>query len=194
MCAHSISLVIDATHPFAARISANAEAVARFTGTSLIVLERPAWQPVAGDRWVAARDIADAATLIGDAPRSVFLAIGRQELAPFASLTQHRFIVRSVDAVAPGEGPQGAVHIEARGPFDEAAERDLLIEHGVDVVVAKNSGGDATYGKIVAARSLGIPVVMVERPRGRPAGAVSSVEEAVQRALHVLGLADERGE
>ena len=191
--AHGVALVIDATHPFAARISANAEEAALLAGIPLVALERPAWEPVAGDHWIAAKDVGEAAALIGRRPRTVFLAIGRQELAPFRGLTQHRFVVRSVDAVAPGEGPAGATYIEARGPFGEAAERDLLAAHGIDIAVAKNSGGDATYGKIAAARSLGIPVVMIERPRGRPAFAVSGVDEAFRSAAHLLALA-KRGE
>jgi precorrin-6A/cobalt-precorrin-6A reductase len=102
----------------------------------------------------------------------VFLALGRQEIAPFAAAPQHRYLVRSVDPVEPPLAVPNAEYITARGPFAEADERALLARHGIDAIVAKNSGGEASYGKIAAARALGVPVVMLRRPvpddRGPP--------------------------
>lgn len=184
--------LVDATHPFAARISANAVLAARDVGVPLIVLERPAWQRVAGDVWIEVDSMAAAVAALGEARRSVFLAIGRQELAPFLAAPQHRYVVRSVDAV--DAGLPDAEYILARGPFAEADERALLLRHGVEIVVAKNSGGDATYGKIAAARDLNIPVVMVRRTPSSGAAGVANIEEAVAALGHALGLPAERGE
>jgi precorrin-6A/cobalt-precorrin-6A reductase len=185
-----VAVLVDATHPFARRISANARAAAERAGVPLLVLARPPWVAVPGDRWTEVTDMAGAAAALGAVPRRVFLAIGRQEVAAFRAAPQHRYLVRSVEPAAEGDMPDGAVGILARGPFDVAAEARLLRAHGIEVVVAKNSGGDATYGKIAAARALGLPVVMVAR-EGVP-GAVS-VEEAEARAAHLAGLAAKRG-
>ena len=191
---NAIDLVIDATHPFAVNISSNARAATEATGRRLLVLERPAWQRVAGDRWIDAGSVADAASRLGEVPRTVFLAIGRQELAPFRAAPQHRYIVRSVDPVSADETLPVARFILERGPFDEAAERRLLEENGIDIIVAKNSGGDATYGKIAAARALGVPVVMVQRA-GPPAPDALHCVEAMQAAVaHALFPAADRGE
>lgn len=190
---NKVDIVVDATHPFAARISANAEAATHRTGVPLIVLERPAWRKVEGDRWIEADSVAEAASLLGGEPKTVFLAIGRQELAPFRAFPQHRTIVRSVDPVALEDRMPNATYILDRGPFAEAGERALLKAHGVDLVVAKNSGGDATYAKIAAARTLALPVVMVRRPSERRADA-ATVEEALAKVLHLAALLAERGE
>jgi len=131
------------------------------------------------------------------APRRAFLALGRNELVPFTAAPQHFYLVRSVDPVEPPLAVPHAVYITRRGPFDEAEERELLAQHDIDVIVAKNSGGAATYGKIAAARSLGLPVIMLARPE-RPQVPVSvpvvaSVEEALVRLDHVLASEAARG-
>lgn len=190
---HGVDVLVDATHPFAARISANARNAARISGVPLVALERPAWRQEPGDFWIAARDIAHAAALIGDEPKTVFLAIGRQELAPFAAHPQHAYLVRSVDPVAPGILP-GARFLLDRGPFDEAAEHRLLQENGVGIVVTKNSGGAATYGKIAAARVLGLPVIMVARPAERHADPAATVDEALARLHQLVPPLEKRGE
>jgi precorrin-6A/cobalt-precorrin-6A reductase len=189
---NKVDILVDATHPFATQISANARAAAEMTGVKFIVLEREAWQRVTGDRWIEVAGIAVAA--LGGQPRTVFLAIGRQELAPFRSAPQHKYIVRSVDPVGADSELPHADYILDRGPFDEAAEHRLLRERGIDLVVAKNSGGDATYGKIAAARALGLPVVMVQRRHARSATAVGTVDEAIAAIDHAAGLVEERGE
>lgn len=185
--ANAVDLMVDATHPFARHISENADAAARKSGVALLGLARPPWSPVEGDRWIDAGDIAQAAALLPGEPKTVFLAIGRQELAPFRAFPQHSYIVRSVDPVAPEQQLAGARYILDRGPFAEDGERALMTAHGVELVVAKNSGGAATYGKIAAARALGLPVVMVRRPAARQDGA-ATVDEAVIRILHLAGL------
>ncbi len=150
----------------------------------LVTLRRPPWQPVAGDRWTEVADIPEAVTALGPVPRRVFLAIGRQELAPFRAAPRHAYLVRSIDPVAPDADLPGADHILARGPFAEADEVRLLAAHRIETVVAKNSGGDATYAKIAAARALGLPVILVRRPPGPEAA--ETVDEAEALIAHRL--------
>ena len=118
-------------------------------------------------------------TALGAAPRRVFLALGRKELAPFVEAPQHRYLVRSVDPVEPPLAVPHATYIQARGPFREADDRALLAAHAIDVVVSKNSGGDAAYGKIAAARALGIAVVLLRRPALPEVPAVERIADAV---------------
>lgn len=188
-----VGLLIDATHPYAARISANAAEASRLTSAPLIALRRPAWVSVEGDRWTLVNDGAEAVRALGDKPRLVFLALGRQELLPFEAAPQHRYIVRSVDPVEPPLALPNVRYILARGPFDEAAEEELLKSESIDAIVAKNSGGDATYGKIAAARKLGVDVFLFHRPALPQVPSGASVEEVEALAVHALGLA-KRGE
>ncbi|KQP10678.1 MAG: cobalt-precorrin-6A reductase [Methylobacterium sp.] len=168
-----ITHVIDATHPFAARIAANAAGACARTGTKLLAIRRPAWEPVPGDRWRAVADMGAAVTALGAAPCRVFLTVGRQEVGVFAAAPQHDYVVRSIEPVALAVPRLTA--IVARGPFAEADEAAFLRDQAIAVVVSKNSGGAATYGKITAARGLGLPVVMVARP---PKPDVPSVADA----------------
>jgi precorrin-6A/cobalt-precorrin-6A reductase len=190
-----IDLLIDATHPYAATISANAVHATTLANRVLLVLRRSPWEAVAGDRWAEVGDSAEAVPALGEAPRAVFLALGRQEIAPFAAAPQHRYLVRSVDPVDPPLAVPRAVYITGRGPFPEADERVLLGQHRIEVIVAKNSGGAASYGKIAAARALGLPVVMLRRPAppempARPglpqAATVATVAEAMAFLDHAL--------
>jgi precorrin-6A/cobalt-precorrin-6A reductase len=197
LSAEAIDLLIDATHPYAAQISANAAAAAALARVPLLALDRPAWVAVDGDRWTEVADMAAAVPALGTAPRRAFLALGRNELAPFAAAPQHFYLVRSVDPVEPPLVVPDAVYLTGRGPFDEADERELLSHHRIDVIVAKNGGGAATYGKIAAARSLGLPVIMLARP-ARPQVPVSvpvaaSVEEALVRLDHMRASEAARG-
>jgi precorrin-6A/cobalt-precorrin-6A reductase len=116
---------------------------------------------------------------LGDAPRRVFLALGRNEIAPFGAAPQHHYLVRSVDPVDPPLAVPSAAYVQARGPFREEDDRELLAAHGIDVVVSKNSGGAAAYGKIAAARALGIAVVFLRRPALPEVPAVERVADAV---------------
>jgi precorrin-6A/cobalt-precorrin-6A reductase len=181
-----IDLLVDATHPYAARISTNAARAAELAGVPAIALRRPAWEQQPGDRWTHVDSTAQATSLLGETPRKVFLALGRQELLPFEAAPQHSYVVRSVDPVEPPLDLPNAAYILARGPFSEADDRALLETHAVDAIVSKNSGGPATYGKIAAARALGIEVFLIRRPPlpDLPSGA--SVEDVVTLALHVL--------
>ena len=174
-----IDLLIDATHPFANRISANAAQAAERSGVRLFALRRPAWQAVAGDRWTRVEDVDAAVAALGLPPRRVFLAIGRQEAGRFSAAPQHSYVVRSVDPVDPPLAVPDCRYILASGPFDIAGEINLLKENRVDVVVTKNSGGEATYAKIAAARELGLEVVMIERRTPPGVTTVDTVEAAM---------------
>jgi len=179
LTAARIDRLIDATHPYAAVMSGNAARAADISGVPLLALRRPAWTAVAGDRWTEVADTRAAAQALGAAPRSIFLALGRNEIAAFETAPQHRYLVRSVDPVDPPLAVPHAAYIQARGPFREADERGLLAAHAIDVVVAKNSGGAAAYGKIAAARALGIAVVLLRRPALPDVRAVTTIDEAV---------------
>jgi len=188
-----IDLLIDATHPYAAQISANAAEAARQTGMPIVALRRPGWEPVAGDRWTLVDTVAEAAEALGVVPRRVFLALGRQEVSAFEAAPQHHYLIRSVDPVEPKLAVPDAEYLLARGPFREADERALLESHRIDVVVSKNSGSEATYGKIAAARALGIDVVMVRRPALPDVPSAESVEALAAMVDHFLAPAAERG-
>src|SRR5262249_53339750 len=159
-----IDALIDATHPYAAAISQNAARAASAVGVPLLAISRPPWTPLAGDRWIEVADVDAAVIALGSAVRRVFVALGRKELAPVVSAPRHPSLVRSVDPVDPPLAVPHATYLTGRGPFGEAQDRALLVAHGIDVVVAKNSGGPATYGKIAAARALELPVVLLRRP------------------------------
>lgn len=178
-----IDVLVDATHPFAARISANATQAAVVAGVPLIVLERAAWTKVDGDRWIDAVDIAAAVEALGAKPRTVFLAIGRQEVGAFLAAPQHRYVVRSIEPF--GVELPNCETILRRGPFEEEEERALMRERGIELVVAKNSGGDAIYGKIAAARNLGVTVVMVRRPPPTGAEVLRDVEEVAGKVMEL---------
>ena len=164
---NGISHVMDATHPFAAQMSRNAIDACAALGMPLLSIERPAWQAVAGDQWTPVADMNAAAKALPHDGSTVFLAIGRKQLAAFAEpAAAHRFVLRVIDA--PEEAlPLPTANCEvvvARGPFKLEDEMALIRQHHITSIVSKNAGGADTYAKIEAARQLGLPVIMVERP------------------------------
>lgn len=161
--AHRVDALVDATHPFAGTITANAVRAAAATGVPLVVLRRPGWRPGPGDRWHDAGSPAGAAAALPGLGRRVFLTTGRLGLAAFAHLADLHFLVRSVEPPEPPLPPDTDVLL-ARGPFTVEGETDLLRAHRIDVLVTKDSGGAATAAKLTAARELGLPVVVVRRP------------------------------
>ena len=188
-----INLLIDATHPFAAQMSRHAALAAAETKVPFFALCRPAWQQTEGDRWTDAGSVADAVGKLGKKARRVFVTLGRQDLAPLGAGPQHSYLVRSVDPVDPPLDVPEARYILGRGPFGIAAERTLLAEEKIDAVLAKNSGGEATYAKIAAARDLGIEVVLVRRPEHNGVETVGSVADALRLAGHRLPPVEKRG-
>jgi len=180
---NAIEAVVDATHPYADQMSRHAVTACHETGTPLASLLRPEWQPFAGDRWQAVPDFAAAAQALGATPRRVFLSLGRQELPVFAAAPQHRYIARLIERPDGTRLPPDLKLVQARGPFDIEAERQLLTGEKIEVVVSKNAGGTATYAKIEAARALALPVVMIARPH-KPTGHLMTGVEDVVRWLH----------
>lgn len=158
-----ITHLVNATHPFAAQISANAVAAAEAAGIPLMRLLRPAWIARQDDRWMGVRNAPEAAELCRREGGRIFLTLGSGELEAFAGIHNAHFLVRMVDA--PEALPLRDYRtIAARGPFSLQDELRLVAEHHIGLIVAKNSGGDATYAKIEAARRMGLPVIMIERP------------------------------
>ncbi len=176
-----IDAVVDATHPFAARMTAHAAAATARLGVPLLVLRRPGWSAGPGDDWRWVGSSAEAAELLPSIGQRVFLTTGRQDLATFAALGLW-FLIRAVDAPEP-PAPQRMHVLLDRGPFTVDDECALLHEHRIDVLVTKDSGGDMTAAKLAAARELGIPVVIQSRPP-LPSGVatVATVGEAAQWA------------
>lgn len=178
-----ITHVIDATHPFAAEMSRNAIEACAETGTPLIALERAPWTKAPGDKWIEVVNVDAAVAALPEAPANIFLAIGRQHIAPFASKPQHTYTLRFVD---PPEAPLSfaAEVIVSRGPFTLEAELDMMRMRGIARIVARNSGGDGARAKIDAARALSLPVIMISRPKLPERLRVESVAEIMQWLGH----------
>ena len=175
----SITHVIDATHPFAAEMSRHAVMACTAAKIPLIALERAPWAREASDNWIDVSDIAAAVAALPEKAARVFLAIGRQHIAPFATKPQHTYTLRFVDA------PDGALPlpeakvIVARGPFSLESELELMRSRGIEWIVARNSGGTGARAKIDAARALSRPVIMIARPELPERPQVQSVDDVL---------------
>ncbi|MGO9849235.1 MAG: cobalt-precorrin-6A reductase [Methylocella sp.] len=163
--AEHIDVLVDATHPFAEQISRNAAIAAARVKIPLVSLSRPAWRAEAADRWIDVADMAAAAAVLGREPKRVFLTVGRLQIEAFAAASQHFYLVRAIEPLMPVPSLPRHRIILGRGPFAAEAEEKLLREESIEVIVTKNSGGGATFAKLLAARALGLPVVMVDRPQ-----------------------------
>lgn len=190
--AEGIDLLVDATHPFADQMSRHAVAASVGAGVPLLVLRRAAWTHRPGDRWIEVDDVLAARTALGSKRRRILLALGRQEIDVFARAPGHFYLVRSIEPISDRLLDE-AIYVEARGPFGEADERALMEAHRIDTVVARNSGGEAGYGKIAAARGLGLEVILIRRPPVPEAPTVGSIDEAVAWIDHRATSAAERG-
>jgi precorrin-6A/cobalt-precorrin-6A reductase len=175
---HGVAAVVDATHPFASTMTAHAVSATAAAGVPLVVLRRPGWPP--DPDWTWADSLPAAAAALPTLGKRVFLTTGRTSLAAFADLNLE-FLLRCVD---PPSGPMPRrVHVLlSRGPFTVDGERSLMREHGVDVLVTKDSGGPLTSAKLAAAREEGVAVLVVRRPP-LPAGveAADTVAAALAR-------------
>ena len=175
--AERIDAVVDATHPFAATITRNAVAAAASVGVPLMILRRPPWTP---DRdWVRVPDMGEAARHVAATPAGcVFLTTGRRDLAAFAGDAGHHYLVRAVEPPE-GDRPQQLTLLLDRGPFRLEGELRLFREYAVSLLVTKDSGGDMTVAKLAAARQLGVPVVVVDRPALPPGAPVRPTVDGV---------------
>ncbi len=174
-----ITHVIDATHPFAAEMSRHAVEACEATGIHLVALERAPWSRTDNDSWIEVPDIGAAVDALPEQRARVFLAIGRQHIAPFAAKPQHAYTLRFVDAPDDPLPLPDAEIIVSRGPFTLEGDRELMQSRGIEKLVARNSGGAGARAKIDAARELGIPVIMIARPGLPRRPRVESVEEVL---------------
>lgn len=192
-----VNILVDATHPFANQISENAATAAKIVNIPHLMLVRPAWTKLADDQWLEVESNLAAAKVLenyleteleteNDHIHRVFLTIGRQEISTFAYLQHIWFLMRMIDPPDVNSViPLGKILCD-RGPFSLDNEKQILTEYNIDTIVSKNSGGDATYAKIIAARELGLKVIMVQRPILPPGEQVPDVETALQWLLNMI--------
>lgn len=178
---NDIDFLIDATHPCAGQITMNGAIASQIAQIPHLMLVRPQWEKLSDDHWIEVETVEAAAQAIPASVNRVFITSGRQQLEPFLRRSQIYpdtwYLMRSIDP-PDIELPNSMVLLE-RGPFNLEQERQLLREYQIETIVSKNSGGMATYAKIIAARELGIPIVMVQRPKMPEGENVSSIEEAI---------------
>ncbi len=180
---HSVSHVVDATHPFAAQMSGNAIQACRDAHVPLAALTRSAWTAQEGDNWHHVADINGAVAALSGAPQRVFLAVGRMHLEDFAAQPQHHYLLRLVDE--PGALPlPNCDVVVSRGPFTVEDDRALMQQHGIELVVSKNAGGTGARAKLDVARALGMPVLMIDRPALPQRTELSSVAQVLGWLAH----------
>ncbi|MFJ5537439.1 cobalt-precorrin-6A reductase [Vreelandella titanicae] len=172
-----ISHIVDATHPFAAQMSTSVVAAAAQSGVKAIAFTRPAWQTVNGDQWQSVASIDEAVSTLAGPPQRVLLAIGRMHLSAFAAQPQHHYVLRLVDQpTSPPPLPDVSTVID-RGPFTLEGDLALLENQRIQRIVCKNAGGEGAASKLTAARTLGLPIVMIERPALPPRHEVHRIDD-----------------
>ncbi|MDA7966408.1 cobalt-precorrin-6A reductase [Ruegeria sp.] len=180
---NEISHVVDATHPFAAQMSRNAVEACGVAQAPLAALTRPAWTAQLGDDWRLVPDVAGAVAALDGASQRVFLAVGRMHLEDFATQPQHHYLLRLVDE--PGALPlPNCDVVVSRGPFTQSDDRALMQRHGTELVVSKNAGGTGARAKLDAARALGVPVLMIDRPALPERVELSNVAQVLDWLAH----------
>jgi len=188
LAAERITHLIDATHPFAPQMSRNAILACAEAGVRHIAFERAPWSPVPGDDWRHASDIAAAVGALPPSPARIFLAIGRQSLPAFAARPHNHYLLRLVDAPREPLPLPNAKAVLARGPFTLEVDLALLREHAISLVVAKNAGGEGARTKLAAARILGLPVIMIDRPQLPERHVASSIDQVMRWLAHPVRL------
>lgn len=176
---HEAAAVVDATHPFAERIGSSAVTACAGAAVPLLRLDRPGWQATESDTWHWVDSLPEAAERLPHLGRRAFLTTGRQGLAAFATLRDTWMLIRCVDPPA-GPLPPHSEVLLSRGPYDLHAERSLLSDYNIDVVVTKDSGAAMTTAKLTAARELGLPVLMVRRPERPDVPSVTDPDAVVR--------------
>jgi precorrin-6A/cobalt-precorrin-6A reductase len=182
--AERIERVIDATHPFAAQMSRHAAAACDRLGIPLLILTRAPWRRQTGDEWIEVAGLEEAVCALGDTPRRVFLTVGRLGLAAFARAPQHFYLVRTIDPPEHIAALPNHRLILASGPFAVEDEERLMRDAATDVLVTKNSGGTATYAKMLAARRLAVPAIVIAPPPRPVVPVVHEVEAALRFVSH----------
>ena len=183
-----ISLLVDATHPFAENISKNALLASTDLGLPFLVLNRPPWVKHSNDQWIEVSSLKNAVKYLKNVEKktgslfstgSIFLTTGNKELWLFQNFLNYHFLVRTVDDPELVSEWTEATFLKDRGPYTLENEIKLLEKHKISMLVAKNSGGISTYAKIEAARHMKIPVLMVRRPEMITTKSCKTVNEAV---------------
>jgi precorrin-6A/cobalt-precorrin-6A reductase len=190
--AERIDVVLDATHPFAARITASAVAAAHSVGVPIAVLRRPGWSAGPGDDWRRVGSLPAAADAVPGLGRRVFLTVGRQGIGAFAALAGPWVLARCVQPPEPPV-PENLSLLLDRGPYTVDDERELLRHNAIDLLVSRDSGGEQTAAKLVAARELGLPVLLIDRPAPPENVPVLSAVEAAVAWLNTVFPADGTG-
>ncbi|MEM6421294.1 MAG: precorrin-6A/cobalt-precorrin-6A reductase [Pseudomonadota bacterium] len=180
---HGIAAIVDATHPFATTIQAHAEEAAQRTSTPLLRFDRPAWIPEPGDRWTPYDGLPALLDALPTGAR-VFAALGSRAGPHLAKRPDVWFLLRAVEA-APGQAPNTTM-VRSLPEGNDAAERAIMIKHRITHLVTRNAGGAAGTGKLRAARDLGLPVLMLARPRRR--GAAPSVPSPTDALAWLIGI------
>ena len=186
LISNRIQAVVDATHPFAATITRNAAQAASEAGVPLLRLRREPWVPTQADRWIRVPDLAVAADEVRRRGTRVLLTTGRQDVGEFAGIDDVWFLIRVVDPPT-AELPAHHEILRSRGPYDYDSELALLRENRIDLLVTKNSGGALTKAKLDAAATLGIDVIVIDRPIEPDVPAVSDVAAAQAWLERLLG-------
>ncbi len=177
---HEIAAMVDATHPFAERISASAVRAAEHAKVPLLRLERPGWTEGPGDQWLWVDGLDQAAVRVPELGSRVLLTTGRQGLSAFAGVSDAWFLIRCVD---PPDDPLPSRReiLLDRGPYTLDGELALIDHHDIEIVVTKDSGGNHTRAKLDAARQRGLPAIVVRRPPRPGVETVVAVHEVVVR-------------
>jgi precorrin-6A/cobalt-precorrin-6A reductase len=182
----NFTAVIDATHAYAAGISANATAACVLEGVALLRLEEPPWRVVPGDNWIDAADITEARDKAAETASRVFVSTGRQAMEDFADDPRSWWLARVIAPGADLPALENGEYVYARGPFDLVEELALLQDHEISAVISKNAGSTATYAKIAAARQLSLPVIMIARPVSGDTEQAETASEAVTWLQRVI--------
>ena len=177
---HSIGRVVDATHPFATRISTAARLACEQANIPRLILQRRPWRRHPLDRWIEVDNSVAAAAIVRRTGHRAWLTVGKAEIDAFSGMPAVHFLVRVVDPLRRRLPLQSYEVIAGRGPFTLPEERCHIDHHAIDMLVCKASGGAATEAKIVAARERGLPVIMIRRPPAEPGESVDTVEAALE--------------
>jgi precorrin-6A/cobalt-precorrin-6A reductase len=185
---NKVDLLVNATHPYANQMWLNAIQASRLAQVPLVVFHRPEWVPTEADRWSYARDIGSAVSKLKRMrARNIFLPLGRKELVKFEAVPKHRYLIRAIEVFDPPLKLPHVTYLKARPPFDKAAEIALMKRHRIDLMIVKNSGGSASYAKMVAARELGIDTIVVRRPYAPGVQHCRNVAETLAAIVEALG-------
>lgn len=162
---NQITHIIDASHPFSNKISLNTFNACNLSKTPLIRLYRKPWYKKKKDVWIRVKSFFESTNYLKGKPKNIFLAIGKKYLNLYKEFDQHFYLLRLLENKEKKKFFTNQKCILSRGPFDVETDKKILKNHNIELIISKNSGGDGAYSKIVAARELKIPVIIISRPK-----------------------------